>query len=54
MAVSTLSLNFKGAECEVSTSVYQPLLPSIFRMGLTSALQYDDKALDTVQATAGI
>ena len=48
MAVSTLSLNFKDEECEVCTSVYQPLLPSIFRMGLTSALQYDDKALDTV------
>ena len=43
MAVSSLSLNFKGEECEVCTSVYQPLLPSIFRMGLTSALQYDEK-----------
>ena len=46
--ISTLSLNFKGEECDVCTSVYQPLVPSIFRLGLMSALQYDDKALDTV------
>ena len=46
--ISTLSLNFKGEECDVCTSVYQPLVPSIFRLGLMSASQYDDKALDTV------
>ena len=46
--ISTLSLNFKGEECDVCTSVYQPLVPSIFRLGLMSAPQYDDKALDTV------
>ena len=46
--ISTLSLNFKGEECDVCTSVYQPLVPSIFWLGLMSAPQYDNKALDTV------
>ena len=46
--ICTLSLNFKGEECDVCTSVYQPLVPSFFRLGLMSASQYDDKALDTV------
>ena len=34
--------------CEVCTSVYQPLVPSIFQLDQTSAPQYDDKSLDTV------
>ena len=42
---STLSLNFKGEECDVCNSVYQPLVPSIFQLGLMSAPQYDGKAL---------
>ena len=29
-------------------SVYQPLVPSIFQLDLTSIPQYDDKSLDTV------